>query len=168
MMQPVGEHNAGDRMGNAAHRLHALRGQADLVADGRAATRLQQRDIAFLHGIGVVERDDAVRRGEGPERLVPVMLVEQPRRLVPQAQDVLDQRLPRYKMYLFLNAFQLGPQTIDKITQSFKGNPLVVWFGAPGALGITINGRQVRQLTGISVSPWRNSLSGMPRSAIAT
>lgn len=108
----------------------------------------------------IVDDESAAYFGQGNPVKKPLLCLqmEQVRRLgapvdVWLLQDVLDQRLPRYKMYLFLNAFQLGPQTIDKITQSFKGNPLVVWFGAPGALGITINGRQVRQLTGISVSP---------------
>lgn len=67
--------------------------------------------------------------------------------------DALAGRIPRYRMYVFLNAFRVEAQRASHVMSSLaEGEGLYVWMCAPGLVGTTFSGRQMLDLTGISAS----------------
>ena len=71
------QHDAGDRVVNAAKRLHRRRCQPDLVADGVAVLAAQQRNIFLLDVVSVSDGRGRGRRSKALELFVGLVCGEQ-------------------------------------------------------------------------------------------
>jgi hypothetical protein len=74
-------------------------------------------------------------------------------------QDLLDDRLPPYKLYLFLNAFHLPPERRRALQHSLQRDGRVaVWLYAPGYVAADLSAAHMSALTGFqfgeSEIPW--------------
>jgi hypothetical protein len=67
--------------------------------------------------------------------------------------DLLEGRMPRYKALVFPGVMWLRGQEISQIRAALgRMGAMAVWVGAPGAAGMGLSARQVKQLTGITVT----------------
>ena len=58
-----------------------------------------------------------------------------------------------YRFYVFLNAFWTGDRPLNQaLNRHLKPEDMALWLCAPGLIGISFNGRRVRDLTGIAAS----------------
>ncbi|GEM_PF-2096683 len=67
--------------------------------------------------------------------------------------DLLNGRIPRYKVYIFLQAQALTTSERELLkSKVFQGNPLVIWLGVPGLLNTdrqpAMNREYMKELTG--------------------
>ena len=75
--------------------------------------------------------------------------------------DLLYGRIPKYKVYIFLQAQALTTRERELLkSKIFQGNPLVIWLGVPGLLNTdrqpAMNREYMKELTGfqfISLPP---------------
>jgi hypothetical protein len=67
--------------------------------------------------------------------------------------DLLAGHLPEYTLYLFLDAFRVDEGLAPRVMGLLgPGRRVAVWMCAPGGIGAGFNGRNMRNLTGISTS----------------
>ena len=70
--------------------------------------------------------------------------------------DLLNGRIPAYKMYLFLNAFYANAEDRDALhIQLARSQATAIYIYAAGAIDRTIGGRTAKQLTGIAIARLR-------------
>lgn len=66
--------------------------------------------------------------------------------------DVMTGRVPRYKLYIFLNAFYLDGESRTTLVQYLNAEPCTaLWIYAAGALDQTLGGRVMKDLTGMTL-----------------
>lgn len=131
---------------------------ADLPDMGELPADLDLRSAAQIAVI--VDDESAAHFGYANpvKRPLLTMQMEQVRRLgapvdVWLLADALAGRIPRYRMYLFLNAFRVESHRAPHVMSSLgDGEGLFVWMCAPGLIGTTLSGRRMLDLTGISAS----------------
>lgn len=67
--------------------------------------------------------------------------------------DLLEGRMPRYKVVVFPGLARLDARQISQTRAALgRMQAMAVWIGAPGAAGMGLSARQVKQLTGITVT----------------
>ncbi|NSW58549.1 MAG: beta-galactosidase [Armatimonadetes bacterium] len=67
--------------------------------------------------------------------------------------DLVSQGVPQYRLYLFLNAFRAPDPELDQaLSGRFRPEDVVVWLGAAGAIGPSLSGRTMKELTGITTA----------------
>jgi len=76
--------------------------------------------------------------------------------------DIADPKLPEYKLYVFLNAFEVSPELRERIGATLRrGGKTAVWVYAPGYItpeGFSPGG--LTELTGIGIKPGDGALPG--------
>lgn len=67
--------------------------------------------------------------------------------------DLLEGRTPTYKVVIFPGVMQLDEREVRQLRAVLgRMRAMAVWIGAPGAAGVGLSARQVKQLTGITVT----------------
>lgn len=67
--------------------------------------------------------------------------------------DLLERRLPPYKLYVFVDAFRVGPERIPALLAALgPGRRTAVWMCAPGVVGGGLSGRLMFHLTGVGAT----------------
>jgi hypothetical protein len=67
-------------------------------------------------------------------------------------EDILRKDFPKYKMYVFLNAWVWDDQLLAAVKKLKKNNSVFVWFHAPGIIiNNKMNAENIQRLTGIKV-----------------
>ncbi len=67
--------------------------------------------------------------------------------------DLVSQAVPQYRLYVFLNAFRAPDAELKQaLSGRFRREDVVVWLGAAGAVGSSLIGRTMKELTGITTA----------------